>query len=206
MDAPPKERSHVLERMASAGKALGLSAPRSAYKPVVPLDPRALSRARARSRKGLPVALNLSAGHPSRYWPLERWRSLAQALLDADPRVSLQILHGPGDAGLARGLEQGLPSSRLRPSPGPGLWEFLAAIPANRLLITPDTSAVHAASAFGVPVVGLYPEPAWNAVSWGPWGPGHCIVRSPEGGLPGLPLEPVRAAALRALKRRRPPL
>ena len=110
----------------------------------------------------------------------------------------------PKDAALAAQLSAALPAARLRPSPGPGLWDFLAAIAANRLLVTPDTSAVHAACALGVRVVGLYPEPAWNLASWGPWGPGHQALRSPQGGLQGLPLEPVRAAALRALKNRRP--
>jgi ADP-heptose:LPS heptosyltransferase len=202
MDAPPKEASHVIERMAAAGRALGL--PTAGFKPVVPLDAARLAGARREAGRGLAVALNLSAGSPSRYWPVERWQALATALLKADRRVSLQILHDPKDAALAAQLSAALPAARLRPSPGPGLWDFLAAIAANRLLVTPDTSAVHAACALGVRVVGLYPEPAWNLASWGPWGPGHQALRSPQGGLQGLPLEPVRAAALRALKNRRP--
>jgi ADP-heptose:LPS heptosyltransferase len=205
MDAPPKESSHVLDRMAAAARALGLRAPAGGFTPLVPLDPGALSRARGEAAQGLRVALNLSAGHPSRYWPQDRWLGLAQALIEADPRVSLQILHDQRDLGLARSLASRLPAGRLRPYEGKGLWDFLLAIPANRLLISPDTSAVHAAGALGVPVLGLYPEPAWNLAGWGPRGPGDIALKSTDGGLQGLPLESVRAAALRALRTLRSP-
>jgi ADP-heptose:LPS heptosyltransferase len=205
MDAPPKERSHVLDRMASASRALGFRAPAGLFRPRVPLDAGRLSRARARAAAGLGVALNLSAGHPSRYWPLDRWQALALALLKADARLTLQILHDRRDSALAQRLERALPAGRCRPAGGPGLWDFLEDIASNRLLISPDTSAVHAACGLGVPVLGLYPEPAWNLASWGPRGPGHRALRSPQGGLESLPLEPVRAAALGMLKRLRHP-
>lgn len=205
IDAPPKESSHVLDRMAAASRALGFKAKADLFRPRVPLDPLRLKQARGLAARGLPVALNLSAGHPSRYWPLQRWQGLAEALLAADPRLSLQILHDRRDRELARALAASLPAQRLRPATGPGLWDFLADIASNRLLISPDTSAVHAACGLGVPVLGLYPEPAWNLASWGPRGRGHRALRSPHGGLASLPLESVRAAALGMLKQLRRP-
>jgi len=200
MDAPPMGSSHVIERMAAAARALGLSLPASEFAPFVPLDPSRLSAARRNSRKSLTVGLNLSAGSPTRYWPQDRWKRLASALLEADKGVTLQIIHDRRDRALARGLAERLPADRLRPVSGHGLWDFAADIASNRLLITPDTAAVHAASAFGVRVVGLYPEPAWNLASWGPWGAGHVALKSPSGGVEGLALETVQTAALRALR------
>lgn len=198
-DPPTKEESHVLDRLACAGRALGFGPCRSP-RPRVVLPEGALEAARRRIGEGPSVTLNLSAGHPSRYWPLERWRGLAHALLEADPRLRLQVLASAQDSSLVSELLSTLPAGRICPAPGPGLWDFLAAVGASKLLISPDTSAIHCASAFGVRVVGLYPEPAWNLASWGPWGRGHRVLRSPSGGLEALPLESVRTAALLALK------
>lgn len=46
------------------------------------------------------------------------------------------------------------------------------------MLISPDTSAVHAASAFGVPVLAMYPDSEWNYASWGPYKTLHRALRS----------------------------
>jgi ADP-heptose:LPS heptosyltransferase len=37
------------------------------------------------------------------------------------------------------------------------------------MLISPDTSAVHTAAAFKIPVLALYPKSDWNFASWRPY-------------------------------------
>lgn len=37
------------------------------------------------------------------------------------------------------------------------------------MLISPDTSAVHIAASFKVPVIALYPKSDWNFTSWRPY-------------------------------------
>lgn len=201
--AAASDSSHVLQRLESMAAALGLHE-RQPLRPAMSLNPISLARARrqrsACGSKARVVSLNLSAGHASRYWAPEKWRALALALVKASPRVRLRLLAAPQDGALAAELAAALPAQRLLPGPGPSLHDFLAAIACSELLVSPDTSAVHAAGAARVPVLGLYPEPAWNLTSWGPQGPQDIALRSSQGGVDGIALEPVRRAALKLLK------
>jgi ADP-heptose:LPS heptosyltransferase len=56
----------------------------------------------------------------------------------------------------------------------PGLRDALALVAEADFIFTPDTSLVHAASAFGVPVVAMYVRQ--TAVLWGAYGvPGRAV-------------------------------
>ena len=209
LHAPPKDKSHALERLAVAAEALGVGAPLRRMKPVAYIQRQTFLKETALRKaatekvpRAKVVALNLSAGHGSRYWPLPKWMGLAKALQGKGKNIWLRVLADPKDRHLVTELEENLEASRLLPKPGPSLNEFLTAIATSDLLISPDTSAVHAAAAFGVPVVGLYPEPLWNFVSWRPMGVKNIALRSPsaEGGVEAIPLEPVLKAALKLLK------
>jgi len=205
VQAPKSSESHVLERLGSMASALGLAWSRQGLRPACPLSPEdeageALALRLAAGPRGLVVALNLSAGHPSRLWAPEKWNALAASLLKASPRVRLLWLHLPADAGIMARASAGLPAARMISLPPARFTRFCARIKASRMLVSPDTSAVHAASAFRVPVLGLYPEPAWNFKSWAPCGTRHIALRSPQGGVDGIPLEPARKAALKLLK------
>jgi ADP-heptose:LPS heptosyltransferase len=205
VQAPASAESHVLERLGCMADALGLAWKRQDLRPACPLPPEAeaqeaLALRQAAGPRGLVVALNLSAGHPSRHWAPQKWNALAGSLLKASPRVRLLWLHLPADAGLKAQASAGLPAARQLSLPPASFASFCARIKASALLVSPDTSAVHAASAFRVPVLGLYPEPAWNFKSWAPCGTRHLALRSPLGGVDGIPLEPARKAALKLLK------
>lgn len=81
------------------------------------------------------------------------------------------------------------------------LDDFLAAIAASDMLVLPDTSAVHAACAFGIPVLGLYPEPLWNFVSWRPSN-GNCrAVRAKGETVDSIPKDEVIKEALKMEKK-----
>jgi ADP-heptose:LPS heptosyltransferase len=205
VEAPASAESHVLERLGCMADALGLAWSRQGLRPACPLPPEAEAREalalrRAAGPRGVVVALNLSAGHPSRYWAVSKWKALAASLIKASPRVRLLWLHLPADAALKAEAGAGLPLGRQVGLPPASFASFCARIKASALLVSPDTSAVHAASAFRVPVLGLYPEPAWNFKSWAPCGTRHIALRSPQGGVDGIPLEPARKAALKLLK------
>jgi ADP-heptose:LPS heptosyltransferase len=205
VQAPASAESHVLERLGCMADALGLAWKKRDLRPACPLPledeaREALALRRAVGPRGLVVALNLSAGHPSRLWAPEKWRGLAASLLAASPRVRLLWLHLPADAALKAEASAGLSAVRQVSLPPASFASFCARIKASQMLVSPDTSAVHAASAFQVPVLGLYPEPAWNFKSWAPFGTRHRALRSPQGGVDGIPLEPARKAALQLLK------
>jgi ADP-heptose:LPS heptosyltransferase len=202
---PSSQESHVLERLGCMATALGLAWRPSDLRPVCPLPAETVAAEsaalrRAAGPRGCVVALNLSAGHASRYWAAEKWNALAGALLKASPRVRLLWLHLPADAALKERASAGLPAGRQLQLPPAGFGGFCARIKASQMLVSPDTSAVHVASAFRVPVLGLYPEPAWNFKSWAPCGTRHRALRSPQGGVDAIPLEPACRAALQLLK------
>ena len=124
------------------------------------------------------ISLNLSAGHPSRYWSISKWEKLANKLLSLKKNIWLNILYSPKDIKLYKTLVSNLNTSRLLPKSDRDLNGFLTAIATSDLLVSPDTSAIHAACSLKIPIVGLYPETAWNFASWRPYGVDNIVIQS----------------------------
>jgi ADP-heptose:LPS heptosyltransferase len=59
--------------------------------------------------------------------------------------------------------------------------QYASFIAQSDLLISPDTSAIHIADAFRVPVLGLYPAVEWNYRSWQPVATASVAVRPLSG-------------------------
>ena len=170
--APPKNKSHVMDRMKIAAGALG-AAKGWEGKPIA-----CISTDRQNLKTKDTVVLNLSAGHVSRYWPVEKWRELAVLILSRDKKIKILVLSSPQDDELYRCFVSGIDQSRMIAKPGTDLNSFISAIASGSILISPDTSAVHAACAHGVPVIGLYPEAKWNFASWRPYGVKNITIKS----------------------------
>src|ERR1035437_503477 len=201
-----KEKSHVLDRLGVYLQALGINKNKNEMKPFVSLahgslDNVKMAQDKITKKKGAIVALNISAGHESRYWRLEKWETLAKSLLRVSPKVYLRVLYAPADEKLAAVLREKLPAERLMPPGGGSLNGFLTDIAAADMLVSPDTSAVHAACAFGVPVLGLYPEPYWNFVSWKPLGKKNYAIRSTKDGVASIAADEAVKAAVNMAKK-----
>ncbi|MEW5795978.1 MAG: glycosyltransferase family 9 protein [Candidatus Zixiibacteriota bacterium] len=126
----------------------------------------------------LRFGFNLSAGKPNRIWPREKVIALCRALISwkADSRIVLISM--PSDRRNAEEVaaEAG---DRVRLAPaGMGLIEVSALIARLDLLISPDTSLIHIARSFQIPVVGLYNRAAKNFRRWQPY-------RQPDGAVVG---------------------
>jgi len=120
------------------------------------------------------IGLNLSAGRPNRIWPEESVEQLCTSLLDALDGLTLVIITTPDDRSRGERLavvRRG--AVRLVPA-GLGLGEVSALISNLDLLISPDTSLIHIARSFKVPVVGLYNRARKNFRHWRPY-------RQPDG-------------------------
>jgi heptosyltransferase-4 len=200
-----KEKSHVLERLDVYARALGIDGNKHQLKPFVALKNGSFERTKTVQNKiagykGVTVVLNISAGHKSRYWAPEKWEQLAKALLAVSPNVFLRILSAPADEILRLKLLAKLPVGRLMPPAGKALDDFFACIAAGDMLVSPDTSAVHAACAFDIPVLGLYPEPYWNFISWRPLGKKNQAIRSPKEGVDSISAGQGIKAAVKMLK------
>ena len=91
------------------------------------------------------------------------------------------LLTAHGEEDLALKISGQLPSLRFFCPGRVGFHHFAAYIARSGLLVSPDTSAVHIAASFRVPVIGLYPAVEWNYQSWRPVGTASVAVRPAEG-------------------------
>ncbi|MCP4570431.1 MAG: glycosyltransferase family 9 protein [FCB group bacterium] len=115
------------------------------------------------------IGVNISAGRPTRVWPDEKNEELIGRLLDRFKSCRIVISSDPRERERAVALA-GRFQSRVDPLPeGLNLLEVSAVISRMNILITPDTSLVHIARAFMVPVVGLYTRFGQNFMLWKPY-------------------------------------
>ncbi|MBK9247624.1 MAG: glycosyltransferase family 9 protein [Ignavibacteria bacterium] len=101
------------------------------------------------------VVVNLSSGNKSRALPFEMWNAICAEI--SQP-VFLNCL--PHDAVLASKLEAG--NSSVHCVESRSIMDTVSLISHARLLISPDTAAIHIASAFDVSTIGFYPAIDWN--------------------------------------------
>lgn len=151
------------------------------------------------------VAMHPGSGGERKNWPIERWNSLLEWLLQLKkstrPRVLLvggesdgKTLHNIQATWEAKARADGeLIVAANRPLP-----ELAALLTRCRLFVGHDSGVSHLAAAVGVPCVLLFGPT--DPDIWAPLQPGVVVVRSPDETLPGLALETVRAAVAAALK------
>lgn len=97
------------------------------------------------------AGFNISAGSPNRFWTGENWSRLA----DAFPDEVFLVLSAPGDCEEKRKLERRCHNIITSPDTA-NIYEAGLITGRLKLLVTPDTAMVHAASCFNTPVLGLY--------------------------------------------------
>jgi ADP-heptose:LPS heptosyltransferase len=119
---------------------------------------------------GFLIGLNISAGRPSRVWPKEKNISLMTRLLERYPSCHIIITSDPSEQHLAAALAAEFEGRVTAIMPGLNLLDVSALISRMKMLISPDTSLVHIARAFNVPVVGLYTRARENYQHWHPYG------------------------------------
>ncbi|MCK4305044.1 MAG: glycosyltransferase family 9 protein [Candidatus Eisenbacteria sp.] len=124
------------------------------------------------------IGCNLSAGNPTRVWAVARARELIARILSFLPESRIILLTAPGDRERGREAKADFDDRVITASPGLTITEVAALISRLDVLISPDTSLVHIARSFEVPVVGMYPRRAWNLARWRPYGQTGGIVIS----------------------------
>ncbi len=142
------------------------------------------------------VLVNLSAGIPRRTWPVESYRQLLSLLIpEYRGEIGRWILTAaPAERPKAVELATSLACPEVVVLPLQSDFRVVIDL-AGRvdLVVTPDTSILHAASATGVPVVVL--TVAENVIAWAPWKIPSAVV-SARTGLPvsAIPVAEVAAA------------
>ena len=119
------------------------------------------------------IGINLSAGEPDREWSLDKWSALIKAL---DRKVV--IFSMPRRQADKRTLEAAFPQAI--PTPGTAtIFDAAAIIAVLDLLISPDTSLIHAAACVNTPVVGLYRADKDHYARFSPYLVPHRMIISP---------------------------
>jgi ADP-heptose:LPS heptosyltransferase len=156
--------------------ALGVQVPFNAFPLRLPLTQEHASSASTIVCDGaFTVVVNLSAGNPYRMWSEERNAELVRTLWHAYPDWHFRIVGFAERQSMAQRIALLFPS-RVEAAPPLPFLTLAAVIQRANLLITPDTSLVHAASAVGTPVVGLYTHRSMFINEWMPYGVPHRIV------------------------------
>lgn len=177
-----KENSHIIERMNNFLFQLGIEADEKLVKPFFYLGSEELGEVEfelsfIEKSKNL-IAVNLSAGAEIRYWDTEKWNLLLHSINDAYKNCFFLLLSTEKDRMLQRQLASSLGTEKCIEAKLASIQHFAAYIKSADLLITPDTSAVHIASGFGIPTLALYPNPNWNYISWQPYRIAHRSIKS----------------------------
>jgi ADP-heptose:LPS heptosyltransferase len=123
------------------------------------------------------AVVNVSAGVASRYWQHDRTVALAQWLARRMPVV---ILGAPSDQRLAHSIASTAP--RCITAETHDLLEVAAIVAGAGLVVSPDTSIVHVASAYDVPTIGLYPYNPPNLRLFAPLSTRHAALVAPNDG------------------------
>ncbi len=117
----------------------------------------------------LVVGYNLSAGARTRIWAEEKSRQLVERILNYRDDTRVVLLTAPPDRWRGDNLQRQFDNRVYQVPPNLSLKEASAVISRLDLLISPDTSLVHIARSFHVPVVGLYSRFMKNFLLWRPF-------------------------------------
>jgi ADP-heptose:LPS heptosyltransferase len=115
------------------------------------------------------VGYNLSAGSPTRLWAEEKSISLLNNIMDGNNNAVLILFTAPNERDRADSLKQKLNNRVYIIPENLNLTTVSAIIKRLNILITPDTSLVHIARSFKVPVVGFYSRFMKNFMLWRPF-------------------------------------
>lgn len=110
------------------------------------------------------LGINISAGSDARFWGIKRFQKLLEQLSNYN-NLDLVMLRSPEDKNLAEKITNG----KYIIFNDHSFDELAALISKLDMLFSPDTSAVHLASAFKVPVFGLYVHYKTEDMIWTPY-------------------------------------
>lgn len=182
--------AHHVEHSAALATPFGVDPLATDWRPEIALDDNERTVAedvwrRAGATNGdRRLLVNVSAGKARRHWPDECYAAVVRHARARHPRLCVLVIGAPPEReNVARIARESEVAGEV-----PGLREAIALVAASHAVFTPDTSVVHAASAFGVPVVTMVPR-GYGAL-FGPYRTPGVVIASPGTTLTELPLQP----------------
>ena len=159
---------------------------------------------RAANQDALLIGYNLSAGSPTRLWALEKAEELLNRIRQQNPNCRIVLISVKSDRERSEELTQRV-SGTVPVPPGLSLLEVSAILSRLDLLISPDTSLVHIARSFRVPVVGLYSRFMKNFLLWKPFGQEvGAVVSGNDGNIHDITVDQVFDAYVKIIGSRSP--
>lgn len=188
---------HMIDVLGQLLQAFGCPPENLNLKPYYPISPQRQEWARNLLKTefaNLPtiIAINISASSKRRFWGIQNFRIFCQQLLIQYPHLGCFLLYAPSDYHQAQEIRANIASDRCKLFPPTRhIDDFAALIDAANILISPDTSAIHFASALNKPVVGLFQR---KNRQWYPYDVPSRIVETTKGLISSIPVEDVMEA------------
>jgi lipopolysaccharide heptosyltransferase I len=196
---PPPSARHIVDQYLAMLAPLGVRADTVEFG--VAVDAAADARveevfgAAGLKRQSRLVVLNPGAGRADKRWPVERFRALAERLAH-DANAAVLVVWGPGEREAASAIAD-VRGARVVLAPSTSVSELIAILRRASVMVAADTGPLHLAAAVRTPCVGLYGPT--SAVRNGPYGRGHHVVQSADGGMTGVSVTAAFEAAAAAL-------
>jgi heptosyltransferase I len=172
-------RNHIADAFLQFGELIGVPAPKVPDWRL-PVDPAAAAWAAEKLPSGPFLAINPCASKAERNWSEENYAAVAREMRQRHGLPAV-LLGGPGaeERRAAELIAAALGGDALDLVGRTSLPQLVAALARSRLLLAPDTGAVHIANALGRPVVGLYTSA--QCARTGPYRrPEFCVDRYDE--------------------------
>jgi len=144
---PEENLPHWTDQVVALAAPFGVKPDSRDWRPRIPMPADLRAGAEAtwnRVGPGPRVLVNLSVGHPERWWPPERYVPVLRRVRERVPNAAIMLVGMPDELATAEDLAKPVGASVVALS----LHGVIAAVATADLLISPDTSVTHAASAF----------------------------------------------------------
>lgn len=120
------------------------------------------------------IGINISAGSAVRYWNKEKWI----ALVNSFPGSTFIVFSAPKDIEQKAAIDA-LGGNILVAPVTKNFYEVGLLVSSLKLLVTPDTSLVHVAACYNIPLVGLYRNRFQDRTRFMPLSDSYELVISP---------------------------
>jgi ADP-heptose:LPS heptosyltransferase len=176
-DHRQERTGHIIDNTLKVLDAFGIDGSRaSGYAPPY-VAPAAFAKAEKflsslprQGEKPLRIGYNISAGASSRIWAAEKSVELLRRIFERYAGAQVVVISVKPDRARGDALVGKFDSNIYQVPAGLSLMEVSALLSKLDLLVSPDTSLVHIARSYHVPVVGFYCKAKENFLLWSPYG------------------------------------
>jgi ADP-heptose:LPS heptosyltransferase len=190
--ADARAKAHMVDLLSALAAAFDVASDAVERRPTLALAD--AERARALEAWSAPAAgrrvlVNISAGSGERTWPDASYVAVIEHVLARAPDAIVRVIAAPNDQQRARDIAARGGATAIAT---PGIRDAFALVATADLVVTPDTSITHAASAFRTPAVVMFVK--GKAERWGLYDTPGANVEHDEGTLATLPARRVLTA------------